>query len=373
MNKIDLIKPHLFGKEREYVMDAIDSNWIAPLGPYVERFENAVAKYVKAKYAVAVNTGTAAIHCALLAAGVGPGDKVAVADITFIASVNPVRYVGADPVFVDCEWESYNIDPVALDAAAQRYKLKAVIVPHFYGMPADMEKIVQVCRKHGIIIIEDAAESLGSTYHGRQTGVLGDIGCFSFNGNKIITASCGGMVVTNNKEYADRAFHYATQAKESVPFYRHDDIGFNYRMSNITAALGLAQFETLNERVALKNMIFHNYTEKLDPGIRMVPNIVGRRSNRWLSCGVLEKPIAVDLVKYLNSVGVESRRVWFPLHRQPPYKGTPYIINQCGEYTASDYMFFHGICLPSSTGMTDDEHDYVCAAVNSFLKGAGRA
>jgi len=368
--KIDLITPHIMGNEKQYLLDAIDSNWVAPLGPYVKRFEEAIANYVGAKRAVAVNSGTAAIHAALLAVGVQPGDRVAVADLTFIASVNPIAYIGAIPVFIDSEKTSYNLDPKALELAAIQYKLKAVIVPHLYGTPADMLAIKQICHKHNIILIEDATEALGSTYFGIKAGMVGDIGCFSFNGNKIITSSGGGMIVTNNDEYADKAFHYATQARTPGLAYDHDEIGYNYRLSNLCAAVGLAQFENIGERILLKREIYKLYCQGLEYGVEMLPDMDGTMSNRWISCAVLKRPVAAELVKALAKKDIEARLVWKPLHDQRPYKGSAFVSMYGDNSTASQRLFRYGICLPSDTKMRVKEQCYVIDCVNEFMKEA---
>ena len=366
---ISMITPHVLGNERGYLLDALESNWLAPLGPYVEQFEEAVRKYVGADYAVAVNSGTAAIHCALLAAGVQKNDLVAVADLTFIASVNPISYIGAYPVFIDSERETFNMDPDAFAQAAEMFRLKAVIVPHLYGMPANMDAIKKVCDKHGIILIEDATEALGSQFGNDMAGMIGDIGCFSFNGNKIITSTGGGMVVTNDKAVADKVFHLATQAKEPVPYYKHDAIGFNYRLSNLCAAIGLAQFETMEERLLRKHRVFDTYERELRNGLYLLPDIDGRTSNRWISCAMLCNPQAGELVAHLADRGIEARRVWYPMHRQPPYASCPFFTVEAEETSVSDYAFEHGICLPSDTKLTYEQVHHIIESVQGFVEG----
>jgi len=362
--RIYLSPPQLTGKEQQYVTEALDSNWVAPLGPFVDRLEQALAAHAGVGYALATSSGTAAIHLALLALGVTKGDEVICSTLTFIGSANPIFYCGATPVFIDSERDTWNMDPDLLQQAIEDRKVKtgrlpkAIVVVHLYGMPAQMDKIMSVARAYGIPVVEDAAEAVGSFYHNRPAGSLGDIGIYSFNGNKIITSSGGGALLTNNSEWAARARYLANQAREDVPHFEHGEIGYNYRLSNISAAIGLAQLESLNEKVLTRRKVFDNYLNIL-PGSTYQHELPGMSSNRWLSAFCFKNPSLRDrLSKVLNENNMEARPVWKPLHLQEPLKKFPVWNND-----VASSLFENGICLPSGS-----EAD--AAAVCSLISGS---
>ncbi len=383
--RIHLSPPHMSGNERALLLEAFDSNWIAPLGPHVDAFEKEFrrvlfrshvdafekefAEKVGAVHAVAVSSGTAALHLALILSGVGPGDQVATSTLTFAASANAIRYVGAEPVFIDSERASWNIDPQLLaeeiEAGVRRGKpIKAVLAVDILGQCADWEPIVNLCRTYDIPLIEDAAEALGATYQGRAAGTFGRIGCFSFNGNKIITTSGGGMLITESREIADRARFLATQAREPAPHYEHAEIGYNYRMSNLLAAVGRGQLRVLEDRVERRRAVFRFYEKALGhlPGIEFMPEIPGGRSTRWLTCVLIDpKQFGAsreDVRLALEAENVESRPVWKPMHLQPAYRGC-----RVRGGAVSEAIFRDGLCLPSGTNLTAEELDRVVRLV----------
>ena len=339
------------------VADAFDSNWIAPLGPHVDAFEHEFAVAVGAPHAVALASGTAALHLALITAGIGAGDEVAVSTLTFAASVFPIRYVGAVPVLIDCDPVSWNLDAGLfiefLEARARRNRLpRALILVHLYGQCADIDPIADACQRHGVHLIEDAAEALGASYRGRHPGTTGESGVFSFNGNKIITTSGGGMLVTSNADAAAHARKLATQAREPAPHYEHREVGFNYRLSNLCAAVGRAQLAKLEARVGARRAIFERYREGLGdlPGITLAPEVPWGRHTRWLSC------IQVDSATFgsdreaiceaLAAEDIEARPVWKPMHLQPIFAGC----ERVGGHIATG-LFRHGLCLPSGSNL----------------------
>ena len=368
--KIWLASPHMSdeGYEEEYIKEAFDTNWIAPLGPNVDGFERELAEKVGIKNATALVSGTAAIHMALKAAGVSKGDVVMCQDLTFSASANPIIYQNATPVFIDSDFETWNMDPKALELALEKYKdqVKAVIVVNLYGLSADMDPIVELCKKYNVTLIEDAAESLGTKYKGKYTGTFGDYGIFSFNGNKIITTSGGGMLVSNNEERIAKVKFWATQARDQARHYQHSELGYNYRMSNIVAGIGRGQLKILGQRVAKKRYIFDYYKKELGQleGISFMPINDWDEPNCWLSVIQLSGKIRpIDLIKRLEEDNIETRPVWKPMHMQPFYAEYDYI----GD-GVSEKIFEDGVCLPSDTKMTDEDLERICNVVKSLWK-----
>lgn len=355
-DKIYLASPHMSdeGYEMEYIQEAFDTNWIAPLGKNVNEFENELAAKVGSKSAAALSSGTAAIHMALKAAGVGEGDIVFCQSLTFSASANPIIYQNAIPVFIDSNYETWNMDPKALEEAFGKYpEVKAVIVVHLYGLSADMDKIVELCKKHNVVLIEDAAESLGTYYKGKHTGTFGEYGVFSFNGNKIITTSGGGMLVSDNEERIAKVRFWATQARDKARHYQHSEIGFNYRMSNIVAGIGRGQLKVLDKRVEKKKYIFEYYKRELGnlEGIEFMPINEWNEPNYWLSCITLSGKVRpLEIMEALVKDNIESRPIWKPMHLQPFFEKYDYI----GE-EVSEKLFENGVCLPSDTKMTDGD------------------
>ena len=370
---IYLASPHMSeaGYELEYIHDAFQKNWIAPLGENVTEFETSIKNYTGSPCAVSLSSGTAALHLAMILSGVGAGDLVFCQSLTFSASVNPVSYLGAKPVFIDSEKESWNMDPEALKLAFERYgRPKAVVVVHLCGNPAKMEEISRICKEQGVPLIEDAAEALGSVYHGERCGTLGDFGILSFNGNKIITTSGGGMLLCRDESAAAHALKLATQAREPFPWYEHEEIGYNYRMSNISAGIGRGQMRVLDERVQKKNEIFDRYRRKLEMHyITMMESLPNARSNRWLSAGVLDpslKKTPGDVIRMLREEDIEARHMWKPMHMQPVFSGCPFV--KVGEEDVSQSLFRYGICLPSDTKMTEEEQDHVIDLICGFVE-----
>ncbi|WP_205774677.1 aminotransferase class I/II-fold pyridoxal phosphate-dependent enzyme [Alkalicoccus luteus] len=351
---IYLSPPHLGGTEADYVGEAFRDNWIAPVGPHIKLFEEEMAAYCGVNRAVALSSGTAAIHLALDVLGVGKGDRVYCSTLTFVASANPVLYQQAEPVFIDSDPETWNMSPEVLERAlkfdAARGKLpKACIVVNLYGQSADLKPINQLCRKYGVYVVEDAAESLGAVYQSSFSGTLGDIGIFSFNGNKIITTSGGGMLVTDNADFADQAAHLATQAKEAAEHYEHTRCGYNYRMSNISAGIGRGQLRVLNRRVNEKRTIYQRYAESALPFTYM-PEASYGRATRWLTAALLPEGVAsVPFIHKLRTERIEARRVWKPLHLQPLFKHADSFLH---ERNTAEMLFNRGICLPSGTAMS---------------------
>ncbi|MCA9230921.1 MAG: ATP-grasp domain-containing protein [Planctomycetales bacterium] len=359
--RIYLSPPHMSPRARDLLLEAFDSNWIAPLGPHVDAFEQEFAAKLGIEHAVALSSGTAALHLAMLALGIGPGDEVATASLTFAATANAIRYVGAVPVFIDSEQESWNLDPNLLAQELESsYRLgkpiKAVIAVDVFGQCADYHSIGDLCRFYEIPLIEDAAESLGANYAGRAAGTLGDIGCFSFNGNKIITTSGGGMLVTNRKEWADRARHLACQAKEPTAYYEHSEVGYNYRLSNLLAAIGRAQLEVLEKFVEQRRANYHSYKQALAgvPGISFMPEILEGRSSRWLTCITIDPEqfgaTREEVRLALEAENIESRPVWKPMHLQPIYRDC-----RVRGGGVAEQLFQTGLCLPSGSNLSHDE------------------
>ena len=365
--KIWLASPHMSdeGYEMEYIKEAFDTNWIAPLGTNVNEFEKELAARVDMKYAAALVSGTAAIHLALKAAEVGEGDIVFCQDLTFSATANPIIYQNAKPVFIDSNYETWNMDPLALERAFEKYpQVKAVIVVHLYGLSADMDKIVALCKEHNVVLIEDAAESLGTTYKGKPTGSFGDYGILSFNGNKIITSSGGGMLVSNNEERIQKARFWSTQSRDKARHYQHSEIGFNYRMSNVVAGIGRGQLKVLDRRVDKKKYIFDYYKRELEhlEGIEFMPVNEWNKPNYWLSCITLNGKIKPgDIIEALEADNIEARPIWKPMHMQPFFEKYDYIGGDVGQT-----LFENGICLPSDTKMNDDDLKRIVSVIKKL-------
>ncbi|GEN88765.1 putative pyridoxal phosphate-dependent aminotransferase EpsN [Oceanobacillus sojae] len=376
-SRIYLSPPHMSGNELQYIKSAFESNWIAPLGPNVDAFEKEIAEKTGAKGAVAVSSGTAAIHLALSLLGVTEGDTVFCSTLTFVASANPILYQGANPVFIDSDPESWNMSPNALEKAlrvsAFEGKLpKAVIVVDLYGQSARMNEIVYLCNEYGIPIIEDAAESLGSLYKGKASGTFGDYGIYSFNGNKIITTSGGGMLISNNMKALVRAKYLATQAKDPAPHYQHSVAGFNYRMSNLLAGVGRSQLKVLDDRVRLRRKVFNMYFQALSdlPGVKFMKELEDTQSNRWLTTLTIDDRkagiTAKQILDALNKQNIEARPVWKPLHLQPLFKRAKYFMHDEGG-SVSDKLFETGICLPSGSSLTEVEQHRVIRCIRNIF------
>ena len=365
--KIWLASPHMSeeGYEKEYIEEAFETNWIAPLGPNVNEFEKEIACRLGVKHAAALTSGTAAIHLALKASGVGEGDIVFCQDLTFSASANPIIYQNARPVFIDSDYETWNMSPKALEKAFEKYpQVKAVIIVHLYGLSADMDKIVELCKKHKVVLIEDAAESLGTTYKGKPTGSFGDYGIISFNGNKIITTSGGGMLVSSNKEKIEKVRYWSTQSREPERYYQHTEIGFNYRMSNILAGIGRGQLKVLDKRIAKKKYIFEYYKRELGDleGVSFMPINAWNEPNYWLSCLVLNGRVKeTTVMDALEEENIQSRFIWKPMHMQPFFSKYDFIETGVGEE-----LFRKGLCLPSDTKMTDEDLERVCKTIKGL-------
>ena len=376
--RIYLASPHMGGMEQKFVEEAFDTNWVAPLGPNVNNFEKEVAEYVGAKDAAALVSGTSAIHLALKALGMKSGDRVFCTSLTFAASCNPIIYENGEPVFIDSEPESWNMSPIALEKAFAKAKKEnkmpiAVIVVHLYGQSADMDKIMAICEKYNTPIIEDAAESLGATYKGKQTGTFGKFGIFSFNGNKIITTSGGGMLVSDDSEKIAKARFWSTQARDNARHYEHTELGYNYRMSNITAGIGRGQLRVLDERIGQKKHIFERYTEafKEVEDIEMMPICEYGEPNYWLSCMTLKEGSKVkplDIILALEEMNIESRPIWKPMNIQPYYSEFGFFSHNDEGVSIGEDVFNRGVCLPSDTKMSEEEIDKVINIIKGLFK-----
>jgi dTDP-4-amino-4,6-dideoxygalactose transaminase len=355
-------------RELEFIQGAFDTNWIAPLGPNVIGFEDDVKRYTKTEHAVALSSGTAAIHMALKAAGVGKGDIVLSQSFTFSATVNPIIYEGAIPVFIDSDPSTWNLDLDLLRKALEEYKgkVKAVMIVHLYGLPCPMDEIASLCQEFNVTLIEDAAESMGARYKGQHTGTFGDYGVFSFNGNKIITTSGGGMLVSKYEERIQKVLFWSTQARDQALHYQHSEIGYNYRMSNIVAGIGRGQMTVLDERVSQKKTIFDYYKEHLGdlPGIGFMPVHDWQQPNYWLSCIVTnESTNYLDIIQALEDASIQARPLWKPMHLQPVFADYPAYVNG-----VSERLFNNGLCLPSDTKMIKEDLAEVCSIVRSVWK-----
>lgn len=372
--KILLASPHMSdeGYEQEYVKEAFDTNWIAPLGKNVDEFEKELSNYVGVKSAAATSAGTAAIHMALKAAGVGEGDIVFCSSLTFSASCNPIIYQNATPVFIDSEPDTWNMDPRALEKAFEKYpNPKAVVLVHLYGNPAKLDEIVRICKEHNTTLIEDAAESLGSTYNGKHTGTFGKYGIYSFNGNKIITTSGGGMLVSDDEERIQKVRFWITQAREKARHYQHEEIGYNYRMSNIVAGIGRGQLKVLEKRIEQKTKIYETYKEAFKDieEIEMQPMRENTRPNHWLSVITLKKNSKVtplQIMEALEKQDIETRPVWKPMHLQPVFKAYDFI--KVEDKAVSEDLFERGVCLPSDTKNTEEDMERVIKAIKTLFE-----
>jgi len=373
-NKIWLSSPHMGGAEQKYVNEAFETNWIAPLGPHVDGFENDLAKYTNSRFAAALSSGTAAIHLALIMLGVKPGDEIICQSLTFSASANPIAYMGATPVFVDSEKTTWNMCPESLkeaikDRILKGKKPKAIIPVHLYGMPAQMDKIMEIANEYEIPVIEDAAEALGSKIGNRAAGTFGVMGVLSFNGNKIITTSGGGALISEDEDYIKKSRFLATQARDAAPHYQHSEVGYNYRMSNVCAAIGRGQMEVLDEHVRLRRNNFETYKQFFSnvEGISVLEEPNGSFSNRWLST-ILVDPAKTngvtreDIRLALEKDNVESRPLWKPMHLQPVFEGAPYYGSG-----VSEELFDNGLCLPSGSNLTREDLERVLNGIKSLL------
>ena len=373
-NRIFLSPPHMGGNETKYIQEAFDANYISSVGEQLTRFEESICAFTGAKYAVALTSGTAAIHLALRAVGVKDGDEVISSSFTFIGGVAPILYERCTPVFIDSDEDSWNLDPLLLLEELESRKKsgakmpKALILAHLYGQAARIEEIQEITHKYGIHTIEDAAESLGATVGGKHTGTFGKVGIYSFNGNKIITTSGGGMLVTDSERIAAQARFLSTQAKEPFLHYEHNTYGYNYRMSNVVAAIGRGQMEVLPQRVERRREIFALYKEALKdvPEIKFMPEIAKSKGNRWLTTFYLDKKLKTiprDIIKALEERNIESRPLWKPMHAQPVFKDAPRRVNGF-----SDMLFERGLCLPSGSSMDDEDVALVAKIVLGVIK-----
>ena len=362
MQRIFLSPPHMSGKEQEYINEVFKSNYIAPLGEYVNKFEASVSNYAGAPDALALNSGTSAIHLALRVLGIGAADVVLASTFTFMASVSPILYQGATPIFIDSD-ESWNLSPELLKKAIANSpkKPKALVVTHLYGQAAKMKEICEICEQENIAVVEDAAEALGGFLNGKALGTFGRLGAYSFNGNKIITTSGGGMLV-GEKELVEKARFYSTQAREPFLHYEHKDYGYNYRLSNVLGAIGTAQMEVLEQRVIKKREIFEKYKKEL-PELEFMPETLNSRGNRWLTTALFkEKGAHLRVIEALAKENIESRPLWKPMHMQPVFEGALAFTDG-----TSEEMFARGICLPSGTAMQDEELARVVKIVKENL------
>ncbi len=402
-NKVWLSSPTMYDDSMKYALEAYETNWMSTVGANINEIERIGAEKVGAKYAVALSTGTASLHLALKLAGVKKGDKVFCTDMTFAATVNPVLYEGATPVFIDTEYDTWNMDPIALEKAFEIYPdVKIVVVVHLYGTPCKMDEILSIAQKHGAVVIEDAAESFGATYKGKQTGILGEIGCISFNGNKIITGSCGGMLFTNDLATADEVRKLSTQARENAPWYQHEEAGYNYRMSNVIAGIVRGQLERLDEHINQKKAIYERYKEAFkNLPVTMNPyDENNSQPNFWLSCLLLDKDAMckqvredctvsyfpeqaktcpTEILEKLAEFNIEGRPIWKPMHMQPIYKTNPFVTRE-GEFKVQDSnalgsdglpkdigrdIFNRGLCLPSDNKMTIEQQDVIIQIIKA--------
>ena len=374
MERILLASPHMSneGYEQEYIKEAFDTNWIAPLGENVDKFEEEIANYANIESATALSAGTAAIHMALKALDVKRGDIVFCQSLTFSATANPIIYQDATPVFIDSEYETWNMDPKALEQAFEKYpKPKAVLVVNLYGTPAKLDEILEICKEHNTPLVEDAAESLGATVNGKQTGTFGEFGIYSFNGNKIITTSGGGMLVSNNVEKIKKVRFWSTQSREPERHYEHKEIGYNYRMSNICAGIGRGQLKVLDRRIAKKTEIYETYQKSFKdiPEIKMQPYLKNTKPNHWLSAILLNenskiKPL--DIIVALEKENIESRPIWKPMHIQPVFANCDFITT-AEQGSNSQDIFERGVCLPSDTKMTEEEQERVIKTIKNLF------
>lgn len=375
LKKVLLSSPHMGGAEEKYVKEAFDTNWIAPLGNNVNEFENQIKKYTGTNSACALSSGTSGIHIALDLLGVSQDDIVFCSSLTFIASANPILYLGAKPVFIDSDLESWNMSPLALEKAFKEYKKKnrlpkAVVIVNLYGQSAKMDELIKICDKYDVAVIEDAAESLGSKYKGQMSGTFGKFGIYSFNGNKIITTSGGGMIVSEDEILIARALKKATQARDQAVHYQHSEVGYNYRLSNVSAGIGRGQMEVLDLRVKQKRNIFERYVASLGGigGIEFMPELEDSLHNRWLTTLTVDRErvgvSAEEIITHLAEFNIEARPVWKPMHMQPLFDDCDYFSE---EQDNSKYLFETGICLPSDTKMTIEEQEQVIRFIYEII------
>lgn len=373
--KIWLSSPHMGGEEIKFVKEAFDTNWISPVGPHISAFESELAGYNGVDHCAVLSSGTAAIHLALIILGVRAGDEVICSSFTFSGSCNPIVYQGATPVFIDSELETWNMDPALLEMAIQDRmqktgkKPKAIILVHLYGMPANMGAIMNIARAHGIPVVEDAAEALGSSYQGKKLGTSGDFGVYSFNGNKIITTSGGGALVSMNGDWIAKARFLATQARDPAPHYEHSELGFNYRMSNVVAGIGRGQMRVLDERVVGRRAVYQWYTDRFRNHLHFLPEPAGSFSNRWLTTATLpgHGPSPERVREALENQNIESRPLWKPMHLQPFFSRYPAYVSG-----ASETLFNRGICLPSGTNMDQSDLDRIEETLQLVFAGSDR-
>lgn len=403
-NKVWLATPTMHGDEIKYVQEAYETNWMSTVGENINEVERITCEKTQSKYAVALASGTSALHLAVKLAGVKPGDKVFCSDVTFAATVNPIVYEHGVPVFIDTEYETWNMDPEALEKAFEIYpEVKVVVVAHLYGTPGKIDEIKGICDKHNAIIIEDAAESFGATYKGKQTGTFGDFNCISFNGNKIITGSSGGMLLTDSLDAANKARKWSTQSREDAAWYQHEEIGYNYRMSNVIAGIVRGQLPYLDEHIAQKKAIYERYKDGFkDLPVQMNPmNLTDSNPNYWLSCMIINpeamakqvrgeqdflykkeagKSSPQEILDTLASINAEGRPIWKPMHMQPIYRMNPFITkNGNGRAQTNAYIkeqaedvgmdiFNRGLCLPSDNKMTKEQQDIIIEAIKNCFK-----
>lgn len=369
--RILLSSPTMHGEELGFVNEAFEKNWIAPLGFNCDGFEEEMNEYLGEGYkTLALCSGTAALHLAMKLAGVKRGDIVLCSDMTFAATVNPVSYEGATQVFIDSEKDTWNMDPECLRLAFEKYpQAKVVVLAHLYGTPAKMDEIIEICKEHNAVIIEDAAEALSATYKDRQCGTFGKYNVISFNGNKIITTSGGGMLITEDAESRQKAFFWSTQSREPMPWYEHKEIGYNYRMSNVVAGIGRGQLLHLDEHRDLKEKIYNRYKEAFkDIPVKMNPYMDGMKPNFWLSCFTIDEGCNVDPMDIMNKLAdenIEARPIWKPMHMQPVFEGYDFIYRE--SKPVNEDIFKRGLCLPSDIKMTEDEQDRVIKIIKSMF------
>ena len=371
--RVYLSSPTMHGEEQIFIKEAFDTNWVAPLGPNVNAFEKEMSEYAGVGHASALSAGTAAIHLALRILGIGEGDVVFVPSLTFSATCNPVVYEKATPVFIDSEEDTWNISPKALRKAFEKYpNPKAVVVVHLYGTPAKLSEIMEICKEHDVPLIEDAAESLSSTYRGKHTGTFGRIGIYSFNGNKIITTSGGGMLVSNEEEITKKATFLATQARDPARHYQHSQIGYNYRMSNITAGIGRGQLLHLEEHKDIKKKIYQQYKEAFGdiPELSMNPLNPEGDSNCWLSCVTIAEGSNVTpdmIMDALEKENIESRPIWKPMHLQPVFAGYDFVTITEGKMSVAEDIFSRGLCLPSDIKNSDEDMELIISVIRKVF------
>jgi len=373
--RILLSSPTMHSEEMEFVKEAFEKNWIAPLGFNCDNFETEMSQYLSdgteiSCNCLSLNSGTSALHLAIKLAGVKRGDVVLCSDMTFAATVNPVSYEGGVQVYIDSERDTWNMDPAALEKAFQKYSdAKVVMLAHLYGTPAKMDEIIEICKKHNAILIEDAAEALSATYKDRQCGTFGKYSVLSFNGNKIITTSGGGMLITEQKEARDKAFFWATQSREPFPWYEHKEIGYNYRMSNVVAGIGRGQLLHLEEHKARKKEIYERYKQGFkDLPLTMNPYLPDSDPNFWLSCILLKKGVNVtpiEIIEKLAGQNIESRPLWKPMHMQPVFKENDFII--ANSEAVNEDLFSRGLCLPSDIKMTEEQQDKIIEIIKNMF------